>query len=253
MTAIRVRHILLAALISLSLFTGGCALGEADRKKASYHYQMGLSYLGESNVTGALVELTEAEKLDPDNPELLNYLGLAYFYKNKFDIAEQKYLRALVLKPGYSEARNNLGVDYLEMKRWDDAIHHLKMVTEDIFYQNQESANINLGLAYFGKGDFPKAISVLRSVVANNPRNPRARVNLGKVYFALDKFELAVMEFTRAVEINRDYANAHYNLGLAYLKTKDNRAAVAAFREVLRITPDSELGQLSREYLDLLK
>lgn len=253
MQAIIIRQLLLLTLLSIYLLNAGCAMSETAKKNASYHFQMGLSYLGENNVTGALVELTEAEKLNPDDPELLNYLGLAYFRKNKFELAEQKYLKALELKPGYSEARNNLGVDYLEMKRWDDAIHLLKMVTEDIFYQNQETAGINLGLAYFGKGDYPKALSVLRSVVAGNPRDPRARVNLGKVYFALDKVELAINEFSRAVELNRDYANAHYNLGLASLKTKDNRGAAAAFREVIRIAPDSEIGQLSREYMDLLK
>jgi len=253
MKVIKVRKILLSALFLLSLLNMGCAMGEAGRKKASYHFQMGLSYLGENNATGALVELTEAEKTDPDNPELLNYLGLAYYRKNKFELAEQKYLRALALKPNFPEARNNLGVDYLELKRWDEAVYHLKIVTEDIFYQNQESTAINLGLAYLGKGDYPKALSVLRSVVSNNPKNPRARVNLGKVYYALDKMELAIMEFDRAAQLSSNYANAHYNLGLAYLKTKDKQAAVPAFREVIRIAPDSEIGQLSREYLDSLK
>ena len=92
MTVMKLRNILLVALFSLSLLNAGCATGEAGRKKASYHYQMGLSYLGENNFTGALVELTEAEKLDPENPELLNYLGFAYYRKNKFELAEQKYL-----------------------------------------------------------------------------------------------------------------------------------------------------------------
>ena len=55
------------------------------------------------------------------------------------------------------------------------------------------------------------------------------------------------------MQLNKDYANAHYNLGLAYLKTKEKQAAVSAFREVIRIAPDSEIGQLSREYIDLLK
>jgi type IV pilus assembly protein PilF len=253
MTAINLRYLPLVALLFLSLFCSGCIFGEAARNKASYHYQMGLSCLGENNISGALVELTEAEKLSPDDPELLNYLGLAYYRKNKFDLAEQKYLRALALKPNFPEARNNLGVDYMELKRWNDSIYQLKIVTEDIFYQDQEAASINLGLAYFGKGDYPNALSVLRSVVAGNPRNPRARVNLGKVYLALDKIELAIMEFTKAVQLNKDYANAHYNLGLAHLKTNDKKAAVSAFQEVIRIAPDSEIGQLSREYIDLLK
>ncbi|KAF0221522.1 MAG: TPR repeat-containing [Geobacteraceae bacterium] len=240
-------------IISISSLCSACALSEAAKKQASYHYQMGLSHLGENNATAALVEFTEAEKINPDDPELQNYLGLAYYRKSKYDLAEQNYLKALALKPNYSEARNNLGVNYLEMKRWDDAIHQLKLVTEDIFYQNQDTAQINLGLAYFGKGDYPKALSVLRLLVASYPRDPRGRLNLGRVYLAVDKTDLAIEEFRKAVELYKDYANAYYNLGLAYLKIKDNGQASAAFKEVLRIAPDSEMGQLSREYLDLLK
>ena len=144
-------HRSLRSFIVLLLFLSfcGCGIHEARMKEASYHYQMGLSYLGENNSTGALIELTEAEKLTPDDPELLNYLGMAYYRKNRYDIAEQKYLRALELRPNYSEARNNLGVNYLEMKRWDDAIAVLKQVTDDLFYKDQVSATINLGLAYF--------------------------------------------------------------------------------------------------------
>lgn len=241
------------AVLLFPLLISACALSEASKKQASYHFQMGMSYLGENNVTGALVEFTEAEKIDPDDPELMNYLGLSYFRKNKFELAEQKYLKSIALKPNYSEARNNLGVNYLEMKRWDEAIHHLRVVTDDIFYQNQEAANINLGLAYFGKGDYPQALSVLRSVVGNYPRSARARITLGRLYFATDKVELSIIEYKKALELNRDYVNAYYNLALSYLKTKENTAALAAFREVLRLAPDSELGQLSREYIDLLK
>jgi type IV pilus assembly protein PilF len=253
MTAMKTSNLLLVALLGLSILTGGCTIGEAARKKATYHYQMGLSYLGENNVTGALVELTEAEKLDPDNPELLNSLGLALYRKNKFVLSEQKYLRALELKPTYSEVRNNLGVDYLELKRWDEAIAQLKIVTDDIFYSNQESALINLGLAYFGKGDYPKALAILHGVVNSDSSNPRAMVNLGKVYLAMEKTESAIVEFSRALKLNKEYANAHYYLGLAYLQAKDKKNAAASFREVLRIAPDSEIGQLSRDNLDQLK
>ncbi len=42
-------------------------------------------------------------------------------------------------------------------------------------------------------------------------------------------------------------------LALAQVKLKDSAAAKRAFRDVIRIAPDSEIGQLSREYLDLLK
>jgi Tfp pilus assembly protein PilF len=247
------RHYLLIPLLAGFLCSSACALQEAARNEGSYHYQMGVSHFNENNMAAALTELTAAESYDSDNPELYNYLGMAYYNKKKYDIAEQKYLRALSLKPNYSDARNNLGVNYLEMQRWDDAIRQFKLVTEDIFYQNQVAAGINLGLAYFGKGDYPKALSLLRSVVADFPRDPRGRMNLGKVYFAMGKYELAIDEYKRALELNAEYVNAHYNLGLVYLKTNNNRAAQSAFREVIRLAPDSEIGQLSREYLDVLK
>lgn len=235
------------------LLASGCALSQAEKNRSIYHYQMGQSFYAESNFTGALQELTEAEKLSPKDPELLNLLGLTYFRKGRFDLAEAKYLKALDQRENYSEARNNLGVNYLEMKRWDDAIAQFKRVQDDIFYQGQDNATINLGLAYLGKADYPQALSVLRALVSKNGNDPRTRLNLGRVYFAMDKTELAVEEYQKALQLNRSYASAHYHMGLAQMKLKDAEAAKSAFQEVVRLAPDSEIGQLSREYLDLLK
>jgi len=253
MKPVNVRLLLFPPLILLLLMLSACATSQAVQKKASYHYQMGLSYLGENNITGALVELTEAEKYDSDNPDLQFNLGRAYFLKEHYDIAEQKFIRALKLKPEFSEARLNLGLVYLQLKRWDEAVFQFKLVTEDIFYQNHDLAAVNLGIAYMNKGEYGRALVTLRSVVENDPRNPIAKVYLGQVYLKADKVELAIMEFNNALKINKNYANAYYNLGLAHMKNRDNKAALAAFREVVRISPESELGRQSREYLDLLK
>ncbi|HEY5512526.1 MAG TPA: tetratricopeptide repeat protein [Geomonas sp.] len=246
------RLVLLMLTLPL-LLASGCALNQAEKNSSLYHYQMGQSFYAEHNFTGALVEYTEAEKLTPKDPALLNDLGLAYFRKGHYDLAEQKYLKAIGLKPAFSEARNNLGVNYLEMKRWEDAIRQFKLVQDDIFYRGQEGVVINQGLAYFGKGDYPQALGLLRAAVGRNPADPRIRLHLGRVYFAEEKTELAVGEFRKALELNGSYANAHYNLALAQVKLKNVAGARSAFQEVIRIAPDSEIGQLSREYLDLLK
>lgn len=231
----------------------GCSAGEAVVKQASYHYQMGLSFLGEKNATRALIEFAEAEKLTPDDPELLNQLGLAYYYKKKYDLAEEKYLRAIRLRSHFPEARNNLAVNYLEMKRWDDAVGQLKIVTDDIFFQNQENAVINLGLAYLGKEDYRNAQRVFLGAVNANPQNPLARMNLGRVYLSMGKTEAAVAELKDALGIYRDYAMAHYYLGIAYQTQKDVQAARNSFNEVIRIAPYTEMSQLATERLDQLK
>ncbi|MEI6305765.1 MAG: tetratricopeptide repeat protein [Deltaproteobacteria bacterium] len=240
---------LLIAVIS------GCAMGrgqqEGKNNPAAYHYQMGLSYLGERNFTSALIELTEAEKLDPENPEVLYNLGMAYIGKKRPDLAEQKLQRAITLKPNYSSARNDLGVAYLELKRWDNAIQEFRIVKDDIFYENSENAAINLGLAYLGKGDNLKALEELQAVASINPRSPVVHLSIGRVLFAMDKSEQAIAEYRKALEIYKEYAAAYFYLGQAYLKLNNLEAAKTAFKDVIRIIPDSDLGRSAVKYLEL--
>lgn len=252
----RPSHSILLLLFLLTVLAG-CASGwgrqEVKSNPAKYHYEMGLSYLGERNYTSALVELTEAENLDPDNPDVLYNLGLAYIGKKRPDLAEQRLLKVIKLSPKNSVARNDLGVAYLDLKRWDSAIQQFKIVKDDIFYANSENAAINLGLAYLGKGDYPRAREELTAVLHANPRKLEARVSLGRVYFAMDKPEQAAAEYRKALDIYRDYGDAHYYLGLALLKLQKIDAARNAFREAMRIKPNSEVGRSSLEYLELLK
>jgi type IV pilus assembly protein PilF len=246
----------IAALLLLFAISGcvsGRGQGDSKPNPASYHYQMGLSYLGERNYSSALFDLTEAEKLDPENPDVLYNLGMAFIGKKRPDLAEAKLLKAILLKPSFSAARNDLGVAYLDLKRWDSAIQQFKIVKDDLFYENSENAAINLGLAYLGKGDYPKALEELQAVASMDPRNPVVRMSLGRVWFAMDKTEQSVVEYTKALEIYRDYGAAHYYLGQAQLKLNRIDAARASFKDAVRLIPDSELGHAALVYLELIK
>lgn len=250
------KHVICLLLL---LSIAGCASGRDKEPQfgkgdpAAYHYQMGLSYLSEENFTSALVELTEAEKLDPDNPDLLYRLGLAYVGKKRPELAVPKFQKAIMLKQNFTTARNALGVAFLELKRWDDAIQQFKIVKDDLFYDNSENATINLGLAYLGKGDYPKALEELRAIAIVNPRNPLIRVALGRVLFAMDRTEQAIVEYKKALDAYKDFGAAHYYLGLAYLKLNKKDAARDSFKEAVRIIPDTDLGRTAQDYLDLLK
>lgn len=240
-------------LLTVSGCVSGRGPGNSKPNPASYHYQMGLSYLGERNYSSALFELTEAEKLDPENPDVLYNLGMAFVGKKRPDLAETKFLKAILLRPAFSVARNDLGVAYLDLKRWDSAIQQFKIVKDDLFYDNNENASINLGLAYLGKGDYAKALEELHAVAVLNPRNPVVRLSLGRVWFAMDKSDQAIAEYKKALEIYSDYGAAHYYLGQAQLKLNRIAAARASFKEAVRLIPDSEPGRAALGYLDLIK
>jgi Tfp pilus assembly protein PilF len=252
------RHIsIIIATVVLCAAVSGCVSGRGQTatktNPAAYHYQMGLSYLGERNFSAALFDLTEAEKLDPENPDVLYNLGLAFIGKRRPDLAEAKFLKAIQLKPSFSVVRNDLGVAYLDLKRWDSAIQQFKIVKDDLFYDNSENAAINLGLAYLGKGDYPKALEELQAIGSQNPRNPVIHLSLGRVWFAMDNTDQAVIEYVKAIDIYREYGAAHYYLGQAQLKQNKREEARTSFKEAVRLIPESELGRSALGYLELIK
>jgi type IV pilus assembly protein PilF len=240
-------------VLIIALATAACSGADKSRKQLTYHYQMGVSHYQEQNYTAALQQFMEVEQLAPDDPDNLYYLGMTYFYKKKYDLAAEKLLKAIELRSDFSRARNDLGVTYMELQRWDDAIRQLTIASEDLRFTEQESAGINLGLAYVGKGDTATAVTILRKRVAANPRNPWAHLYLGRAYFAGGKTVLAIGEYEEALRIAPDFAQGQYRLAVALESEKKYDAARHAYEQVIRLVPYSELGQLSKERLDALK
>jgi len=73
----------------------------------------------------ALDALSRAAKSDPKNPEIQNFLGLTLSEKGMRSAAETAFRKAIILKPDYGGAQNNLAVFYLtqqppsvELARW---------------------------------------------------------------------------------------------------------------------------------------
>src|SRR4029077_2638436 len=61
----------------------------------------------------ALDALGRAAKLDPQNPEIQNYLGLTLSEKGLRGPAETALRKAIQLQPDYASAHNNLAVIYI--------------------------------------------------------------------------------------------------------------------------------------------
>ncbi|HEY2329469.1 MAG TPA: tetratricopeptide repeat protein [Verrucomicrobiae bacterium] len=79
----------------------------------------------------ALNYLSRAAQVDPNNPEIQNYLGLTLSHLGQRKAAESALRRAIQLAPDYAPAHNNLAVVYLsqtpplaELARW----HYQKAV-----------------------------------------------------------------------------------------------------------------------------
>ncbi len=88
-----------------------------------YFAHLGLSefHRRTRNPVGALEEARQALRLEPADPNVHNYLGIALECNRRYFDAEKAYRRALELDPHHRWAANNLGYLCEKLLRMDDA------------------------------------------------------------------------------------------------------------------------------------
>jgi tetratricopeptide (TPR) repeat protein len=84
---------------------------------------------------------------------------------------------------------------------------------------------------WFRNGEVSKAKELLKSVVAKQPSNARARGLLGRIYVFEGDSDDAIQELTASVDLQDDFETGYF-LGIAYLKGKELELASDWFHQL---------------------
>ena len=102
-----------------------------------------------------------------------------------------------------------------------------------------------LGLAYYKKGDYVKAIAELKGAAAENTGDNEATQLLGLSYYLAGRPREAIPELEK---VQTWYASANvdasYILGICYIQTKDYAHARGAFARMFNVPADSAASYL---------
>lgn len=93
---------------------------------------------------------------------------------------------------------------------------------------------------YHDLGEFERAITEYKKVIALNPNSPLIYNRLGVAYSELKQYDAALDAYRRALALSPMTAEPHYNMGLVYLKQGDLPHALEAFKRAIAI--DTEWG-----------
>ncbi len=247
---------LLPVLLLLLVVSVGCVPVQEEqsaKKRAQYHYILGVSALNEQNSTGALKEFLEAEKLDKRDHQIQAGLGQAYWLKQAHSQAEQHFQNAIKLSNGDPRYYNNLGALYLTMERFEDSIKAFTVAADNLLFDRPEVAWTGIGYAYVQLQDYQAAHRAYKKAIELNPRYYMSPFRLGELYYNQDRPVEALEAFNRAVELAPGFAQGFYWQGLVHMKLKDTVQAKNSFKEVVRLAPQSDTARLANNYLKILK
>jgi type IV pilus assembly protein PilF len=236
--------------ILLCILLIGCAENKTLLKKKSQALEnLGNSLVQQGDLRGGLEKLLEANKLEPDNPNIHNELGLVYRDLEAYPKSLFHFKKALTLKPKFSEARNNLGTLYLLLKEWDSALACFQKAVSNIFYKTPHYAYNNMGLAYHNKGNYQKAIESYHKALQSFPSYSLCYENLARSYEAVNQWELAIKAYEKSIYYAPNYPIPHLNLARLYLKLNRQDEAVKELTLTIEIDPKGFYGNEAKQLL----
>lgn len=124
------------------------------------HYNRGREAFQEGRYAEARRELEAAQRLRPDDADVLNLLGLVYFKTNAFPEAEVIYRRLIRENPNVFILHSNLGLILFKQGKNEEAEQFLMRAVE--LRPNYAKSHLYLGLLYRQKKRYPLAIEHLK-------------------------------------------------------------------------------------------
>lgn len=257
MTMKRLMHLVLIAGLTLSLtgclsmikhkprlasVTSSGSVGGPNEKRVKALSNLGASLLAAGEPHKALPELLEARKLDPNNPNLENYIGQAYFGMREYDMAVANYAKALEMDPKRTDIRNNMGLAYLSQKKFDLALAEFDTCIKDLVYQSKEKAMCNMGLTYMAMGEYNEALSILRRATEVAPNYAKSYQLIGQVHLAEGRLKEAVDYLNNSAKLNPADPETLMGLGDAQSQLGQREEAAQSYSRAAALVPNTPMA-----------
>lgn len=199
---------------------------------------LGLSNLQESNFIEAEQYLEKAIKLNPNDNNSLFAYAFALNSLNKKDEAVVYLLKSLELNNENIQALGMLGSIYSDKKEYEKSDEYyekaLKIDPEDILILNNYAYSLSV------RGvQLERALEMVSKSVEKEPKNASYLDTMGWVYFKLKKYDDALELINRAYEIEKENPEIIEHLGDIYFEKGEKEKALDNWKKSLEIKKDN--------------
>lgn len=213
---------------------------------------LGYSYLKIENYKDSVDALEEAKRQDPEKPETLFFLGLAYAGNNQ--IEEAVGTLELALENGYEpkiHVQQKLAELYFQVEEFEKASEKY----EDVISINATDPEyfIRPVWIYIDKLNKPnKAINLAEIALLNNPDHEMSYNLLGWAQVSANDYINGKRNLEKALELNNKFDAPYLNLGWMYEKQNNIEMAKRLYKQAYEIAKESSVGDLAAERYNAL-
>ncbi|MFA6989067.1 MAG: tetratricopeptide repeat protein, partial [Candidatus Gastranaerophilaceae bacterium] len=206
-------------------------------------------YSEQYKIDAAFRELKKATAIDPNNSDVHNALGMAYYHKttsSNMDVrnkipeyyakALKEFNNAISLNNDNQKAYNNAGKIYREMGKLDKAEEYFRKAISAS--PNYSEAVMNLGTVLYQKNQPDEAISKYYKAIELNKKNSSAYYHLGEALVAKGEYSKAINYLNTSLYLFSNSAPVHNMLGNAYELQGNEAAALSEYKKSTLIKPE---------------
>ena len=201
---------------------GGDPAAAAKAAALKKAFEEGVAATQAKNFDLAIQKFEEAAGVLPSCFDCYYNIGYAHSQKKDEKAAEAAWLKAVELKPDYSEALNALATLYNNQKRFDEA-----------------SAMSAKAAAAGG--------------VIGGTGNADAIYNQGIILWNQGKIAEAKVKFEETLKANANHPEANFQLGMALLNEGNIPGAITSFEKYLQLAPEGQFAAQAKGMLAQLK
>lgn len=247
---------------------------QQDPTHPGLHLALGKVLESIGDVSGAIVEYTEALRLNPNDSQAFYFLsharrsqrireeerqpapnqldrepaplhqdfieGRALMVQGKFSQAVAMFRRGLLDDSGSLQGRQHLAEALLMMGEVDGAIEEFRSLIR--MHPTLSQPYLRIGAALMVKQEWSAAKDVLEKALRLDPTLAEAHYNLGNISYTLGNVAEALTSYRQALAHNPDFPDAHLGLGLMLKIVGKSSEAIQEFQSA------AELGVPQAEY-----
>ena len=217
-------------------------------KLAEVNSELGMQYMQKGDYEIALEKFERALDADPRYVDALNGLGLLRARLGQNDKAEANFRRAIAIAPDNSSALNNYGQFLCLQGRHAEGQKQFLKAVENPLYKLPAVAYSNAGTCARAAGDPQTAETHFRSALALDDRLPPALLQMAELSFELERHLQARGYLQRFEDAARRHTARTLWLGIRIERALGDRDAEASYAlQLEKNFPDAKETQLLLE------